>query len=1259
MQQYLDAKKANPDCLIMLRMGDFYEMFYQDAVTASKELDITLTARGQGERRAPLAGIPYHALESYLGRLVKKGHKVAIIEQLEDPKKAKGLVKRGLVRIVTPGTLIESSLLDEKENNYVFSMKVLGDDIAAAFCDMSTGEFFTTVHKSLPALLGDIVRFHPSEGILPESLLVDTELVEKIRQLDCFVNSLDDHHFKTEKAAEILKEHFNLASLDSFGIEDKNSISAAGGLLYYLRSTQKNGLSHIKSLSSRSNQETMLLDGSTFRNLELLRNIRDSGSRGTVLSILDKTVTVLGSRLLKAWLKTPLCNRQRIEQRLDAVEQLHKNIIIREEIRELLKEVYDLERLISRINYGNASPKDLLALRQSLEKIPLLKQKTINLDSSLLQNISSMADLHEIRGLLGSAIKDDAPFTVREGGIIKPEFDQELASLVSIKENGRQYLQELERREKEKTGISSLKISYNKVFGYYIEVTKKNLSLVPEHYIRKQTTANGERYITEELKLEEEKILGAQEKIAELEYRLFQDIVARIAARTAEVQETARKVAALDVLCSLAKISAENHYVRPRFVDDNILHIKRGRHPVVEQLESRFIANDVLLDEGQMMIITGPNMAGKCLVGESIVFTDKGMIPIEDFKPALIETGQFYPLQVGVNGVEGLETASHFYYDGKRKTIRLKTRFGYEIEGTENHPVLVRTMEGKEIWRKLGNIQEQDQIIINRKIDLWGKNVKISPKILSEMRQGKYHHNVLFYKVPELIDEDLAYLIGLLVGDGTLTYKNSITFSNIDTELIAEFFRIMEDKFGYSPKTKKNNTDHLVCSRHIRSFFEKIGLGYVNSLDKETPRCILEAPKHIVRMFLQGLFDTDGCADKRYGNVSVSTSSYKLARQIQIILLNFGIISSLKPKKTSRNLNYRVQIYGQDSILFHNTVGFKLRRKSARSDKSSSLRMPNYGVPHLKEALKRIQKEIVGRKDKIVALKKVKKINSIFYTYLPNNRNISHQKLKELIDYCDLNRISCPDMKKISERNYLYDPIASIEASEAMKDVYDFSVPGTHSFTANGLINHNSTIMRQTALIVLLAQMGSFVPAEEATLGVIDRIFTRVGAYDDLSSGQSTFMVEMSETASILGNATEKSLVILDEIGRGTSTFDGVSIAWSVAEHIHNTVKAKTLFATHYHVMNKLADNFSRIKNYTIAVREKEGDVIFLHKLVEGSTDQSYGIHVAKLAGLPGSVVERAKEIQTLLEKDDEMIRRIKAKKIQEQTSLENFKDKI
>ncbi len=814
MRQYQEVKRQHPDCVVMLRMGDFYEMFYEDAITASRELEITLTARGKGEKQAPLAGVPYHALETYLGRLVKKGYKIAIVEQLEDPKQAKGLVKRGLVRIVTPGTVIESSLLDERENNYIMAITSTDTGFSLAASDLSTGEFFTTILPTEQDVLNEIARMQPKECLLPESLGVNQQLVQRLQASGCFLQPMEDYFFSLEKAKQAIFDHFSISSLESFGLQEQPaSVKAAGALLHYLKETQKNSLSHLKTLSLRSNSTAMLLDSSTFRNLELVTNIRDGSSRGTLLSIMDKTVTALGGRLLKHWLKAPLLQRERIEQRLDAVGELKSQVILQEELRDVLQRTADLERLIGRVNYGTASPRDLLALKNTLQQLPQLREKIQQCRSLLLRTVAKIDPLQELAALLEAAVREDAPISVREGGMIKKEYHDELRRLQELAANSKQYLQALEQQEREKTGIPTLRISYNNIFGYYIEITKKNVHLVPPQYIRKQTTVNGERYITEELKQEEEKILGAQEKIEVLEYQLFQELVQRCAEKTEAIQKAASAIALLDVLCSLAKVALEQRYMRPQFVSENVLQITKGRHPVVEQKEPRFVANDVLLNPGEMLLITGPNMAGK------------------------------------------------------------------------------------------------------------------------------------------------------------------------------------------------------------------------------------------------------------------------------------------------------------------------------------------------------------------------------------------------------------------------------------------------------------STILRQTALIVLLAQMGSFVPAEKAVLGIVDRIFTRVGASDDLAAGQSTFMVEMQETAAILHNATERSLLIIDEIGRGTSTFDGVAIAWSVAEHLHNQIKAKTLFTTHYHVLNKLAEKCPRIKTYNVAVKETAGEIIFLRKLIEGGTDKSYGVHVAKLAGLPQGVVQRAKEVQEILERDDDMLRKLQVKKMPEQVLLWKFGD--
>jgi DNA mismatch repair protein MutS len=798
MQQYMRIKNQYPDCIVMFRMGDFYEMFFEDAKTAANELDIVLTSRGKGDTKAPLAGIPYHSIEPYLAKLVKKGYKVAICEQMEDPRFAKGIVKRDLVRIITPGTLIDSIMLEEKSNNYIMSLFKEKECIGIALADISTGEFLTTQFNSLEQLRNEITRFSPSEIIFPMSL-EKSDFILKLKDNNLILNSYDDRHFWREKCNETLKEHFNVLSLDGFGLNEKKlSINASGALISYLKETQKTSLAYINNIKLFNTENFMCLDSSTIRNLELVRNIRDNSSRGTLLSILDNTITVMGSRLLKKWLLQPLLDIENINERLDCVEELTTNVLLREELKEKLKNIQDLERLISRIMYGNSNARDLILLKNSLKIIPFIKDLLKDVKSRKLRQINKINEQKEVVELIEKAILEEPSAVLNEGNLIKKGYNEELDKLQELIRKGKNWIIELEEKERRRTGIKSLKIKYNKVFGYFIEVTKSNLHLVPSDYIRKQTQVNSERFITDDLKKQEELVLNAEEKIINLEYKLFQDVIKRVSEKTVEIQNIARNIAELDCLLNFSIIAIDNNYKRPLLKYDNNIFLKDSRHPVLEKIEQNYVPNDIVInEENRTLIITGPNMAGK------------------------------------------------------------------------------------------------------------------------------------------------------------------------------------------------------------------------------------------------------------------------------------------------------------------------------------------------------------------------------------------------------------------------------------------------------------SSIMRQVALIVLMAQIGSFVPVTHASIGIVDRIFTRVGAFDDIYSGQSTFMVEMSETANILNNATENSLIILDEIGRGTSTYDGISIAWAVAEYIHNNIKARIMFATHYHQLNKLAENHNGIKNLNVAVNESEDKIIFLHKLVEGGTDKSYGIQVAKLAGLPKEVIERSKVIMNRLEMEDEISERI------------------
>lgn len=801
MQHYLQTKEQYPGCILFYRLGDFYEMFFEDALTVSRELEITLTGKSCGlTERAPMCGVPYHAVDTYLNRLIEKGYKVAICEQVEDPKLAKGMVKREVTRIVTPGTNLNIQSLEESRNNFLMSIAYFPGKIGLSVADISTGDYYLTELEDSNKLFDEISKYAPSEIICNDAFLVSGMDIEDMRhRLRIAVNMLEAHYFDEDSAKKLLKKHFKVAALIGLGIEDfPLGILAAGALLRYLYETQKSSMSNITHIYPYLTSKYMLLDSATRRNLELTETLREKQKRGSLLWVLDKTKTAMGARMLRSYIEQPLINREEIEQRLDAVEELSKDAISRDEIREYLNPVYDLERLLGKISYQSANPRDLIAFRNSLAMMKPIKTVLSAFQKEFLSQIREEIDpLEEIYGLIEAAIEEDPPILVREGGIIKDGFDETIDSLRKAKTEGKNWLASLEEEDRNRTGIKNLRIKYNKVFGYYFEVTNSFKNMVPEDYVRKQTLANAERYTTPRLKELEDTILNAEDKLSTLEYDLFCKIRDTIGNEIERIQRTAKAIARLDVFASLSLVAERCHYVRPEINEKGLIHIKDGRHPVVEQVmgNDMFVTNDTYLDNGNHLIavITGPNMAGK------------------------------------------------------------------------------------------------------------------------------------------------------------------------------------------------------------------------------------------------------------------------------------------------------------------------------------------------------------------------------------------------------------------------------------------------------------STYMRQTALIVLMAQLGSFVPAKSAKIGLVDRIFTRVGASDDLASGQSTFMVEMNEVANILRNATKNSLLILDEIGRGTSTFDGLSIAWAVIEHISNRklLGAKTLFATHYHELTELEGKISNVNNYCIAVKEKGDDIVFLRKIIKGGADKSYGIQVAKLAGVPDMVIDRAKEIVTQLSEND------------------------
>lgn len=793
MQEYVKKKAQYKDCILFYRLGDFYEMFFQDALTVTKELELTLTGKDCGlEERAPMCGVPFHAAETYINRLIEKGYKVAICEQVEDPKKAKGLVKREVIRVVTPGTTLDAASLDESRNNYLMSVVATEGRFGCAIADITTGDCFLTEVDKPQKLLDEINKFVPAEIICNDAFFmsgVDTDDLKN--RLGICVFPLDAWYFDDSLCKRTLMEHFQVNALEGLGIQDYDSgVIASGALFLYLQETQKSALSHMAGIRPYAAEKFMLIDSSSRRNLELVETLREKNKRGSLLWVLDKTKTAMGARTLRSYVEQPLIDAEKINERLEALEELNQSPMLRDEIREYLNPVYDLERLISRISYQSANPRDLIAFSSSLEMLPYIRQIIKDFKSPLLTKIcEDMDPLEDIAQLIRSAIVEEPPLAQKDGGIIREGYNSDVDKFRRSRTDGKKWLTELEAREKERTGIKNLKIKYNRVFGYSLEVTNSSKDLVPENYIRKQTLTNAERYITQELKDLEDMILGAEDKLYALEYELFCDVRDKVGAEVVRIQKTAKAVAALDVFASLALVAQRNNFVRPKINENGVLDIKNGRHPVVEQMieNDMFIANDTYLDnqKKRISIITGPNMAGK------------------------------------------------------------------------------------------------------------------------------------------------------------------------------------------------------------------------------------------------------------------------------------------------------------------------------------------------------------------------------------------------------------------------------------------------------------STYMRQTALIVLMAQIGSFVPAEKANIGIVDRIFTRVGASDDLASGQSTFMVEMTEVANILRNATSRSLLILDEIGRGTSTFDGLAIAWAVIEHISDTklCGAKTLFATHYHELTELEGKIPGVNNYCIAVKEKGDDIVFLRKIVKGGADKSYGIQVARLAGVPDPVIRRAKEL--------------------------------
>lgn len=1240
-QQYLDIKAQHPDAIVLFRLGDFYETFDEDAQTAARELDLVLTSRPQGKNmRVPMAGVPYHAVEGYIAKLIAKGYKVALAEQMGDDT-VKGLMPREVVRVFTAGTVIEPGMLDAGRNNYLTAVIIEGERAGLAYADITTGEFATTQVFGRRLLSEELARLSPSELLLPDS---EQTLSDQAKT----ITHLPNWRFEEGSTRQTLLRHFEVNTLAGFGCEGKPlAVRAAGVILYYLQETQKGAVGQIQRLATYSTDGYMALDANTHRNLELTEAI--SGERAASLfGVLNKTVTAMGTRLLRQRIIRPLLDLDRLNQRLDRVAAFYDNGLLRADARAALKHIPDLERLANRALSGKATPRDLEQIGLALTAVPALQQllssdqlsansdRSVDAPSSIVALVNKLDAVPEVTELIARAIAEDAPTNLNKPGVIKPGFSAELDGVMNSSAHARDWVAGLEPRERERSGISSLKVGFNKVFGYYIEVTKANARLVPDDYIRKQTLTNAERYITPELKEYETLILNAEDRILQIEKRVFTEVCQHVAQYAPRLLATAVALAQIDVAAALAEVAAARHYTRPVLNVENTLWIENGRHPVVEQslernpgLGERFVPNNVSFrDNERIQIITGPNMSGKCVTGETLIFTDQGLTPIIDLMPPGAREGEFTPIHQQVRGFAGPQAATHFFCGGHAQTITIKTRLGYTLTGTPDHRIWVRCADGQEAWKRMGDLAVGDVVAIERKIELWGRETAVTAPNAHAIK------NVKRYPLPQELTTDLAYVMGLLVGDGTLTYKNAVTLSTGDSFIAQMFTEIAARLFNYPVQAKSNGKDFTITSKQIRIFFADLGMGYHRAYEKSVPSSILKAPRKIVGSFLQGLFDADGFVENRYGNVRLATSSEQLAREVQMLLLNYGLIASLHTKQTTRRPSYNVSLNGEDAIHFHQLIGFRLPRKAERRHLASGLRRPNVGgIPHLGDTLKQVQAQIVATPNKPVALKHNKRINSIFYTYIPNGRHISYDKLDELIDYCRQNNVPYPTLETLAQNRYFYDYVDDIQNGQGL--VFDLSVAHDHAYIANGLVSHNSTYLRQTALITLMAQIGSFVPAITAHIGLVDRIFTRIGAHDELHVGRSTFMVEMVETAEILHHATHRSLLILDEIGRGTSTYDGLAIAWAIVEFLHNhpRLKPRTLFATHYHELVGLADMLPFVSNYNVAVAEEGDKVVFLHQIVPGGADRSYGIHVAQLAGLPRDVINRANEILRELER--------------------------
>ncbi len=1202
-QQYLSIKKDYPDVILFFRLGDFYETFGDDAKLVAEVLDITLTVRGLSkDDSTPMAGIPYHAVDSYLEQLVGQGYRVAICEQMDDMVH-KTLQKREVVRVVTPGTLTEPTMLRAESNSYLVAVFSDRGRIGLAYADLTTGEFCATELASADAakvLEGELVRLNAAEILASDAPEQRPAIVEpRTKQLESDLapmrkaerERLLPHERSARKVAgtsdaewtqgnvtlwaswrwdlntarEALIQQFAARSLDGYGLQGKPMATrAAGALIQYLRETQRDSVAQIRSLRVYDTNSFMFLDPQTRRNLELLEGA--AGARKhSLIAVLDQTRTPMGARLLRQWISQPLIELEPLLQRQDLVARFVEETLLRNEIRAVLKGIGDLERTVNRMIQGIATPRDLVRLRESLQTMPDLQrllaeqaQPLILEHSATPQPSADDADLFDdwqpdsaaplldpcadICDLLQRAIADDPPALLgtwdnarTDENIIRKGFAPEIDQVVAATRDASTWINELEGREQERTGIKSLKVSYNKVFGYYIEVSKATADAkIPDDYIRRQTLVNAERYITPELKEYESIILNASELLNERERTIFKQICRDVGAAGPRLLQLARTLATLDVATTLAEVAVRNRYVRPILRSDDAFMIVEGRHPVVEQsLADTFIPNDARFDsDSQIMVLTGPNMAGKCVVGSSQVFTARGLRRMQELMPAAAAVEQFTPLQLTVQGQHGPRQASHFYRGQPHsRTRQLTTAHGFTLEGTPQHRVWVQAPDGQTGWKTLGELSLGDQVALSPGGKLWGRTTQLAPFAPSSAW-------------PQELTPALAYSLGLLSGCGHISATDQLTLTLPAAVHATAWSAALSSAFG---SHVEHSGDTLKLHKPaLGAFLEHCGWSAPTAPAADVPKVILSAPEPYVLEYLRGLFESSATSADAQRTLTLAAAP--LAQTVQLLLLNCGIVAKRTQQAAEQQLTLST------------------------------------------DAAQRLHRLLYQREQAVAASPR------------PD---------------CDL---------------YVYDPITDLRDGQA--DVFDLSVEVDHAYVVNGLVSHNSTYLRQTALIALMAQIGAFVPADHAEIGLIDRIFTRIGAQDDIATGQSTFMVEMIETANILHNATPRSLIILDEIGRGTSTYDGLSIARAVIEYIHNQprLRAKTLFATHYHELTDLANILPRVENWTMAVAEEGDHVVFLRKVVRGAADRSYGIHVAQMAGLPASIVKRANQVLAELE---------------------------